>query len=217
MIPIIDFCWQEFNPVEVDDVEVRHLYNLSKQHGPDLFVLHDRVHRMSALVIPDLVTETVERLDLLNLRGETSAAAIGLLDLLRRDQITVNFEQPASLVVIAAAWQQAGTVIAVDNSARPRGLFIPSTVAERLPQASLIQEQSPQLRESVGQLTRIGNLAGAIVAIESKFDSFHSEHLNRHAANPYICDGPLPHKTFSPPPCREHSGAIVTMRNVASS
>jgi hypothetical protein len=215
MIPIIQFCWQDFKPVEVDDVEVRRLYNLSKEHDRDLFVLHDRIHRMSALVIPDLVTETVERLDLLNLQGETSAAAIGLLDLLRQDQITVNFEQPASLVAIAAAWQQAEAVIAVDNNARPRGLFIPSVVAERLPQASLIQEQSPQFRQSVGQLSQLGYLAGAIVAIENKFDSFHSERLNHHAATPYICSGPEPHMASSSF-CDEHPNANHSMRNVAS-
>lgn len=91
MIPIIHFCWQEFTPVKIANVSVGDLYEQAQQRAPELFVFHDPEHRSSALVIPDLVTQTVEKLDLP--LGEP-AATIGLLDLLRQDQMTVHLNQP---------------------------------------------------------------------------------------------------------------------------
>lgn len=114
------------------------------------------------------------------------------------------------------AWQEAQVVIAVNDDTVPVGLFIPSVVAERLPQTSqILHASSPQLQQTVGRPTEIGDLARAIAAIEGEHDEFHSEYLNHLAPDPYICeDHGKPHK-LSRCPCDIHPGAPCGRRKVA--
>jgi hypothetical protein len=214
MIPIIQFSWRSFVPAQAPNVGVGQLYDLAQHHDPQLFVFHDSVHRLSALVIPNLVTQTIESLELP--RSE-SAAAIGLLDLLRQDQMTVHMHQPAHLVARLVAWQGVHTTIVINDDAVPVGLFIPSAVVERLPNTSMLRNSSQELQDTVRTvLATPGGLARAIAAIEREHDEFHSESLNVNAPDPYVCeDHGKPHKR-SRCPCDIHPDAPCGRRGVTS-
>jgi len=213
MIPIRDFSWHIATPLVVGHVSVGELYDLANQHHPQPFVLHDQADRFSALVIPDVVIQTVEEF---NLPLSEPAAAVGLTDLLRQDQMTVHWNVSSSLVAALAAWQEAQAVIVVDDLAVPVGLFIPGEVIERLPRTSLIRQGPPELRQTVRRLTRLGDLAGAIAAIEGERTDFHSETLNSQGPSPYVCDDHGKPHIRSSCPCSHHPTATCGRRTAVS-
>jgi len=212
MIPIIEFSWQDFSLTQVSNVSVGQLYDMAQQYQPELFMFHDPGSRASALVVPEVVIQTV---DGLGLPHEEPATEVGLLDLLRRDQITVDRDQPASLVVKMAAWQDAQVVIVVDNAAVPLGLFIPSVEVQEFPNRGFIwSDASPELRQIVARLSAVGDLVGVVCAIESHHSSFHSESGNAQSRSPYTCeDHGLAHKR-SRCPCDLHPNATCARRIV---
>ncbi|HBY93026.1 MAG TPA: hypothetical protein DEP84_03520 [Chloroflexi bacterium] len=214
MIPIIDFSWREFKLFQQSlDVSVQEFYGLAHSHNPNLFLLHDPDRRLSALVIPDLVIQTVERFDL---PFEAPVVATGLPDLLRQGQMTVHVGLPASLVTLLAGAHEIESVVVADDSAFPIGLFIPSVVAERLPETYRIQgESSETLQRTVRRLTATGNLAGAIAAIEGAYDDFHSERLNQIGADPYVCDGNGKPHYWRRCPCKWHPSASCGRRTIS--
>lgn len=214
MIPIIDFSWREFKPFQQSlDASVQEFYDLAHIYNPNLFLLHDPERRLSALVIPDLVIQTVERFDL---PLEAPVAATGLPDLLRQGQMTVHAGQPASLVALLAEAHEIESVVVVDDSAFPIGLFVPSVVAERLPETYRIQaESSESLRRTVRRLAAAGNLTGAIAAIEGEYGDFHSERLNQLGADPYVCDGNGKPHYWRRCPCKWHPTATCGRRTIS--
>jgi hypothetical protein len=211
MLSILDFSWRDFRPDVVEGVRVGELYDLARAHASELFVVHDRALRWTALVIPDVVTVTVERFDL---SKDTPAVAVGMVDLLRRDQMSLSLECQASLAARLALWREATVVHAVEDDGTPRGLFIPDIVAERLPGASMLTGGSPELRESAqGPMGRLGE---ALAAIEAELPAFHSESLNSWGPSPYVChDHGLQHKV-SFCPCDKHPEAVCARRAVAT-
>ena len=214
MIPIIDFCWRDFALEQVRNITVAQMHNLAQQRQPELFLFHDPAYRWSALIIPELVLDIVPRFDL---PPQESASAIGFLDLLEQDQMIVHQNQPASLVATLSAWQQAQAIIAVDDNSVPVGLFIANVVAAGLLERSQILHQSTaQLKQTVARLTAIGDVAGAIAAIEGEHDHFHSEHRMAQSRDPYVCeDHGKPHFR-SRCPCSIHPDARCSKRRVAS-
>jgi hypothetical protein len=161
---------------------------------------------------PGGITQTVERF---KLPGDLPAEAAGLVDLLRQDQMTVRQDLSASVVAGLAIWQGAGAVHVVDDERVPRGLFVPATVAERLPGASLLQDRSPWLREALDG--SVEGLPNAIAAVEDKLTEFHSERLNELGPSPNICeDHSLQHVIPGKCPCKKHRDAPCGSREVAA-
>ena len=216
MIPIIHFSWQWFIPTQIQNVRVGQLYDLALKKSmpnPELFVFHDPTHRLSALIIPDQVTHIVGVLDL---PFWESAAAVGLLDIIRQDHITVHMNQPASLGTQMAAKMDGQTVIVVNDDAIPVGLFMPGVVAERLPQSSMLLQSSTDLQEAVSTQLDGGDLAEALASIEAEMLAFHSEGLNINAPDPYVCEGlGAPHMRTNCP-CDIHPTATCGRRLVGN-
>ena len=218
MIPIIDLCWQGFTPVTVNRATVGEIYSLAQEHGTNPFVIHDSADRTSALVLPDAATRAI---DMFGMPRTMLAAAVGLFDMLRRNQMTVSFDQPASLVMRLSSSQQIGAIVAVDSDEFPVGLLIPGSVTERLPHSHWIVQSSPALQQQITALTAIGDLAGAIAALETERQlgpgDFHSESLNALAPDAYTCGGDAedgPH-TINVCPCGYHPGGSCVKRTVA--
>lgn len=213
MIPIFEFSWRRFEPAQAPDISVGQLYDLAQHHDPQLFVFHDSVHRLSALVIPNLVTQTIDSLEL---PPSESAAAIGLLDLLRQNQMTVHQNQPARLVARLADWQAVHTIIVTNDDLFPVGLSIPSVITERLPHSQILRVSSQELQTTVRTiLADTQDLARVIIAIEHEHDEFHSESINELAPDPFVCeDHGRPHKR-SRCPCDIHPDAPCGRRGVA--
>jgi hypothetical protein len=214
MIPIIHFAWQRFIPTQIQNVRVGQLYDLARKNPvQELFVFNDPTHQLSALIIPELVTSIVDEL---NLPFWESAADVGLLDIIRQDHIAVHMNQPASVVTRLAAKMDAQTVIVVNDDAIPVGLFMPGVVAERLPQASILGQGSVNLRGTVSTQVASRDLAAAIASIEAEMLAFHSEFLNEHAPDPYVCEGfGTPHKRTICP-CDIHPAATCGKRLVGN-
>ena len=210
MIPISNFCWQGFRPVEVSNISIGELVSLVNGRGP-FVIIHDRQYHLSAFVVPELMIQLVRALDL-SLDG--SAMATGLLDLLRQSQIVVGENEPASRVAKLAVEHDIEVVIAANRDLFPVGLFIPSVVTERLPHTTLFHQGSYQLRETVVQLTSVGDLPGVIRAIESEFISYHSELLTLQDIKLLICeDHGNEHSVFEAP-CKDHPGAVVRVSTI---
>jgi hypothetical protein len=134
---------------------------------------------------------------------------------LRRRQITVKSDQPAETVAKLANMSHAEFVIVVNNQRTPNGLFIPNVVAEKLPQASMVQ-QMPHLRQEVELQIAAYNLTGAISHIEKIIKDFHSERINFDVPDPYICSGDEedgPHN-WNSCPCPYHPLAACGKREV---
>ncbi len=204
MIPIVDFCWQSFQSVEISNSSIQELANLAG--GPKPFVvIYDRQYHFSALVIPELVTQLVNELDL---SPQDSAIATGILDLLRQGQITVSESEPASRVAQLAVKHDIKVVLAVNHDALPVGLFVPHIVTERLPQ-TLLQQDSVQLQETVGRLTMVDDLPGAIKAIESENSRYRSELLSKQDYVFLVCEDSGKYHVVLQPTCSEHPTAKV--------
>src|SRR6266849_9005357 len=158
MPPILNFSNQTFNVEEVSDIKVDDLVQLAGQNQPKLFVVHDPAHRVSAVVIPELVLMVVKAL---KLPANRSAADVGLMEVLRRRQITVKMDQPAQIVAKLANLSRAEFVIVTDHQRTPNGLFIPNVVAQRLPHSRMVQEV-PNLQEVIEKRLAENDLIGAI-------------------------------------------------------
>lgn len=219
MIPVIDLCWQRFDPARVAGATVDDLYTLAIQHGAAPFVVHDSMDRTSALVLPETVTMAVDQL---GLPLWASASDIGLFDAIRRNQMTVSHDQPASLVVRLASSQKVGAVIAVNQHRVPVGLLIPGSVIERLPASHWVVGSSPALQQQIAHLAAGGDLVGAIAALEAeyRFDpgEFHSESLNEYASDAYTCAGDFEDgaHTVYRCPCEVHIAGVCAKRKVAN-
>jgi len=211
-MPILNFSNQTFKVEQIANIKVEDLVRLANQNQPRLFVVHDPVQKTSAVVIPELVVKVVNKL---HLPQQQRAADVGLMGVLRGCQVTVKSDQPAQTIAHLAKVSKAEFVIVTDQERSPTGLFIPHVVAQRLPQARLVQEL-PDLEKLIQELLAEDDLTGAIAQIEKRIKDFHSEKVNLDAPDPYICsgdedDGPHHRNTC---PCPYHPGAACSKREV---
>jgi hypothetical protein len=213
-MPILNFSNQTFKVEKIANIKVEDLVQLAHQNQPRLFVVHDPVNKASAVVIPELVIKVVDEL---KLSPELPAADVGLMGALRGRQITVKADQPATTIAQLANLSKAEFVIVTDQQRTPTGLFVPNVVAERLPQASMVQER-PDLQQIILERLAENDLTGAIAQVEKRIKDFHSEKVNQDAADPYICSGDNddgPHH-WNSCPCPYHPGAACGRREVLS-
>lgn len=208
MIPIVDFCWQNFNPVEIWNLSVRELVDLAGRHDPkDPFVVvYNKQYHLPILVFDDVVAQLAESL---KLPPDASALTTGLLDLLKQGQVTVRENEPASRVAWLAIEHDIEVVTAANDDAIPVGLFIPSIVTERLPKTTKLQQCSPHLQETIGRLTKVDDLPWAIMALEGELNQYGSERLKGQDIRRFQCqDHGKPHYIFRPK-CENHPTAKV--------
>jgi hypothetical protein len=218
MITIIDLSWRAFRPVEVSpNPKIGELYDLARWRSPDLFVFYAPALGEPALILPERLIRAVEEL---KLSPDRSVAETDLMALLRQDQMTALWSEPADLVARSAAKREVDAVIVVDDEAFPVGLFIPTVVAERLSHTSIVQGSSSNLRQTVEELIEEGEVAEAIAAIADEHGEIHRDHfselLNYAPPNPYFCEGEGKPHTQSRCPCRRHPGAACGRRTVGS-
>lgn len=211
MLPLLDFSWQAFEPEFVEFPQVGDIYRLARAHESSLFVVHDRALRWTALVIPEVITTTIDRY---NIPSSLPAVSVGLVELMRQGQMTYFAEHSAGLATQLALWQGVQVVHAVDEEGVPRGLFLPDVVAERLPDV-LMNRGAPSLgRNAAGG--GLSHLDATIQAIEGTFSEFHSELLTVFGPTPKVCQNHgLPHKV-STCPCQTHPHAACSQRRVAA-
>jgi hypothetical protein len=214
MTSILNFCQQKFQLVQSDNVTIGKLQTLAEQHGDQPFVFYDATHRESALVIPEAVTWAVHKFEL---GPDEIAAGTGIFELLRRNQAVVDRDQPASRVAKLASSREAGAIVAVADKGKPVGVFLPSIVAERLPETRFVIDKLPSaLQTQVRSLRGLDKLSQAIEVFETGGLSFHSARVNVYGGEPYVCDGggeDGPHFRNSCP-CRWHPGAGCTRRSI---
>jgi hypothetical protein len=217
MVPIVDISWHEFKSEQSENPSVGDLYNLANQYSPELFIFHETSARWSAVVIPELVVKTV---DDLQFDHGSPASAVGLTDLIRREQLTVNRNQPASIVAQLAWLQEISQVIVVDENLKPIGLFIPSNVFERLLDTlsgNLIDSLRTGLETNLNQGLAQGGLVNALKEIEKVKQSYHSERLNYQDPDPLVCQakGRIHSTSFCPCQRPGHSGGPCSKRKIA--
>jgi hypothetical protein len=210
MIAISDFCWRDFSPLRESDPTVGALYDIAQRHLGSYFVLHDPVHLTCSLAIPEVITHVVDVSDLS--RNERAAGA-GLLSVLSHEQIWVHRSQPAEVVARLVASTNSQVVIAVEDDGSPTGVFIPSVVMERLPNTSLVRSASPQLQQAVNQFLGSSDLVSMIQAIQNEYPGFHSENLNQHRPDPFVCDDHGKPHILMRCPCDVHPGAACGRRS----
>jgi hypothetical protein len=151
------------------------------------------------------------------LPNDESAVAVGLMDILRRKQITVHQEQPADRVVKLAASHKTFAIIAVNDYGVPVGILIPDVAIERLPDTGYAQ--SPfGFTSPIAHHINNGDLAGAISEINKRHQNFHSERFNLDASDPYICAGDEEDGShnINACPCRYHPSAGCGRRQIAT-
>jgi len=209
---ILNFSNHTFKVEKIASIKVEDLLKLVYQNQPRLFVVHDLALKTSAVVIPELVLKVVNEL---YLTPQQQAADAGLMGVLRRCQITVKADEPAETVARLARVAKAEFVIVTNQERIPTGLFIPHVVAQRLPQARMVQEV-PDLERLIQEQLAKNDLTGAITQIKKRIKDFHSEKINLDAPDPYICSGDEedgPHHRNSCP-CPYHPGAACSKREV---
>lgn len=213
MIPVIDFSWQALRVEKKINAKVQDLYTLAGEYMSDLFVFHDPENGPPALVISDMVIQFINEL---NVEKNQPLRDIGLMDILRRDQMVVSAAQPASLVAKSALYSGIDTVIAVDNDLTPKGLFIPSRV-EKVLHTTLanhgLDHLSPLILSHINQ----GDLGSALKEIERVRQNFHSEKFNDHDPDPLVCSAFGQSHTTSLCPCTRtgHGGRSCGPRKIA--
>ena len=183
MISIMDVSWHVNAPVVVAEPTVGAIYELASAHGSNLFLIHDVSREWSTVVIPDLVLQFVDD-------AETPFAdpvsATPLSEELSRGQMEVDANEPA--IEVAEMCQEHGAwAVIVKSEGRPVGLFIPSVVAQRLLDTTMIATGPSDLRETVA--ANEFDITSSIRAIDAALTGFHSENLNYRAPDPYICEG----------------------------
>jgi|HubBroStandDraft_4_1064222.scaffolds.fasta_scaffold491492_1 hypothetical protein len=212
MIPIVDFCSQNFKTVEILEGSIKELVDVTNKQDPQdpFVVVYNKHFPLSVLVINDRVDQLVK---LLNLSLDDSVVRTGLLDLLRQGQVTVGENEPAGRVASLAIENDIEVVIAISNDAVPVGLFIPGTITECLPQTiGEIQGSSPQLQETIRQLTKVGDLPRAIMALEGEYNHYRSSRLASQDQKVYDCqDHGTSHPVFQAS-CSRHPDAPVVKR-----
>lgn len=210
---IINFSSKVFQLVELDNVNVEQLGNLAGSHGSNLFVLHDRTNHFSAVIIPELVTFLLEKLEL---PPDDLAAPTGLLDALRQGQLTVREDQPASRVARLALGRRIDLVIVVNPNAAPVGLFVPSRVAEHLPGSTRIRQSTMSLSKRVQEMRDVKELPDILKEIEEEHTDFASERLNQVVADPFVCAGDKDDGSHyvNSCPCSYHLGGSCSRRGV---
>src|ERR1043166_7575938 len=182
---ILNFSNQTFKVEQIANITVDDLVRLAQQNQPRLFVVHDSVQKTSAVVIPELVLAVVNKLQL---PAQQRAVDVGLMGVVRGCQITGKSDQPAGIVAYLANVSRADFVIVTDEQRTPAGLFIPGVVAQRLPEARMVQDM-PDLRQEILQRLAVNDLTGALQRTEKRIKDFHSEKVNLDAPDPYICAG----------------------------
>lgn len=211
-MPILNFSNQTFKVEKIANIKVDDLVQLAQQNQPRLFVVHDPVQKTTAVVVPELVLKVVNKLQL---PSQQRAADVGLMGVLRGRQITVKSDQPVGTVTRLANVSKVEFVIVTDEQRTPTGLFIPHLVAQRLPQARMVQEV-PDLKQEILERLAENDLPGAIAQIEKRIKDFHSEKVNLDAPDPYFCSGDDedgPHHRNSCP-CPYHPLAACSKREV---
>lgn len=213
MISIHQLAWRGFATVGRPWITVGQLYELAKYSPPEeLFVVHDPAVRRSALVVPETA---IQMIDTLKLAHDEAVANVGLFDVIGSRQIEVDYQQPARLAIALAAWQKADVVFTVDDERRPIGLLVPQMLIETLPERSIIRhESSPRLQQAVSRLLAVGDLSGAIAAIETEHNYFHSESGMAQSRTPYLCAGHGAQHLLSKCPCHDHPSANCQPRKI---
>src|SRR4051794_33000137 len=92
---ILNFSTEIFRRFALSNPTVGQIRAEVMAHPDDLFVLHDPVNRVSAVINPHLFTFLA---DLLAADQNEPAASSGLMDALREGQLTVSQDQPADRV-----------------------------------------------------------------------------------------------------------------------
>lgn len=211
MLPIFNFCQQEFALVQDNDVTVGRLQDLAGQHGVKPFVFFDADHREAACVIPTAVEWAIKEF---NLDAKEIAAETGIFEVLRRNQAVVHRAQPASRIAQLASSQQADAIVTVGDLGKPVGIFFPGIVAERLSETRVVKDLLSPLQTQIGALGGVHHLAEAIRVLEREGIDFHSEQVNYYGGEPYVCQADGGHFRNSCP-CPYHPGASCGRRNLA--
>ncbi|HWM25181.1 MAG TPA: hypothetical protein VNP98_10180 [Chthoniobacterales bacterium] len=212
MLPIFNFCQQQFALVQDNNVTVGRLQDLAGQHGVKPFVFFDSDHREAACVIPTAVEWAIEEF---NLDAREIAAETGIFEVLRRNQAVVHRAQPASRIAQLASSQHADAIVTVGDLGKPVGVFFPGIVAERLSETRIVRDSlSRFLQTQIRALGNIDHLADAIRVLEKEGIDFHSEQLNLYGAEPYMCQADGGHFRNSCP-CPDHPGASCGRVNLA--
>lgn len=213
MIPIGQFCWQDFVLEEHENITIGALTDMAYNaaHQDQLFVLHDPAHRQSALVMPPVVIDVVDQL---GLSYDQVAAEAGLFDVLRARQLIVRGDQTASQTAALAAWHDADVILTVDEFWRPEGLLIVPVMLATLLDRRLILQAPLEFQQRLKRLVGLNDLPGAFSLVEMQYDYFHSESRMVHMRTPYVCSGYGEIHTIGHCPCSRHPGADCRPRTV---
>jgi hypothetical protein len=215
MINVMSFAWHVQNAVRVDQpmtpvemlIDVADARRNAHPEKKDrAFVLTDTTCWRSVLVAPSALRWAVEH-GIVHRQDPIKES--GFLDFLGCGQVVVAGDRPASAVAYLLKETTAGVALVVSPTLEAVGLFVPASIAERLPRASMFSQGSSRTRVLVQSALGVGDLPAAIATIESDFADFHSELLNFANPEETFCQGGGGH-SVAQCPCPQHPGAACT-------
>jgi hypothetical protein len=195
MLRILDLSWRRLVVVEAVRPTISRLRDATVT-ADRLPIVVDASTRSSALVLTNVLDWAQLHLSL----PETSSSVdTGLWDIIRKNQMEVHQDQPASLVAQMASETETGVVHVVNDNGIPVGLFVPHAVQERLIQNELIGEMDLHLTQTSGP----DELRVIIDILDSRFDEFRDESLNYIAPTILVCHSKPAH-VVKRCPCKQH-------------
>jgi hypothetical protein len=194
VLRILDFAWHRPEIVEVQRPTISELRQATT--SGNISVAFERVTKTTGLVLPEVLDWAEWHL---HLPGTASADDVGLWDIIRLNQLEVHQDQPAAAVAQMATEADVGVVHIVNDDGVPVGLFIPASVARRLPEATALRDFGGEIRRPL----IVSDLATTIRLIESRMTEFHSESLNYSMPTLLICRAKPAH-VVKQCPCTQH-------------
>lgn len=195
MLRILDLSWRPIIVVETIRPTISWLRDVTVT-ADRLPVVMDTSTRSPALVLTNVLDWAQAHL---SLPGTSSSTETGLWDIIRKNQIEVHQDQPASLVAQMANETDTGVVHVVNDNGTPVGLFVPHSVQERLIQNEIVGERDLHLAQASGS----DELSAIIDILDSRFAEFRDESLNYIAPTILVCHSKPAH-VVKRCPCKQH-------------